>query len=42
MRWLARGRLVRYPEATHWIHEDLPGEVNRELLAHLAGSGGTM
>jgi len=38
LRWLARGRLVRYPEATHWVHEDLPSEVNRELVAHLVGS----
>jgi pimeloyl-ACP methyl ester carboxylesterase len=28
------GRLVRYPLATHWVHEDLPEEVNARLLDH--------
>ncbi len=32
--YLEQGRLVRYPEATHWVHQDLPHEVNAELLAH--------
>lgn len=34
LNYLADGRLIRYPDATHWVHEDLPAEVNRELLAH--------
>lgn len=32
--YLTQGRLVRYPQATHWVHEDLPNEVNQQLLAH--------
>jgi pimeloyl-ACP methyl ester carboxylesterase len=31
---LDRGTLVRFPEATHWVHEDLPEEITRRLLAH--------
>lgn len=35
LSWLANGRLIRYPEATHWIHEDLPEDVNQQIVAHL-------
>jgi pimeloyl-ACP methyl ester carboxylesterase len=34
-RLLERGRLVRLPEATHWVHQDQPDEVNRLMLDHL-------
>jgi epoxide hydrolase 4 len=32
--WLDRGRLIRFPDATHWVHEDKPDEVTRLLLDH--------
>ena len=32
---LADGRLVRYPELTHWLPAEAPGEVTKQLLAHL-------
>jgi len=32
--YLADGKLIRFPEATHWIHEDQPGEVTEALLKH--------
>ena len=32
--WLDRGALVRFPTATHWVHEDLPEEITRRLLGH--------
>jgi pimeloyl-ACP methyl ester carboxylesterase len=32
--WLDSGSLVRFPNATHWVHEDLPEEITRRLLAH--------
>jgi pimeloyl-ACP methyl ester carboxylesterase len=28
------GRLVRYPQATHWVHQDLPEDVTARLLEH--------
>jgi pimeloyl-ACP methyl ester carboxylesterase len=36
--WLDSGSLVRFPNATHWVHEDLPAEITRELLAHFGAS----
>jgi pimeloyl-ACP methyl ester carboxylesterase len=36
LRWLDQGRLIRFPQATHWLHEDLPGEVTRLLMEHFA------
>lgn len=41
-RLLARGRLIRYPHATHWITHDLADEVTAQLLAHFEAnaSGG--
>jgi pimeloyl-ACP methyl ester carboxylesterase len=36
--WCDRCELVRYPQATHWVHEELPVEVNRRLLAFLASN----
>jgi pimeloyl-ACP methyl ester carboxylesterase len=35
-RLLANGRLVRLPEATHWVQHDFPDLVNKYLLEHLA------
>lgn len=32
--FLAEGRLIRFPEATHWVHQEYPEEINRYLLAH--------
>lgn len=32
---LANGRLVRFPNMTHWLPADAPGEVTSHLLAHL-------
>jgi pimeloyl-ACP methyl ester carboxylesterase len=37
--WLDSGSLVRFPNATHWVHEDLPEEITRELLAHFGADG---
>jgi pimeloyl-ACP methyl ester carboxylesterase len=38
-----RARVVRLPDATHWVHWDAPDAVNRELLALMrepvAGAG---
>jgi epoxide hydrolase 4 len=30
-----RGRLLTFPEATHWLQHDRPGEVNRSILGFL-------
>ncbi|RYY63918.1 MAG: alpha/beta hydrolase, partial [Comamonadaceae bacterium] len=32
----SQGRLVPFPEATHWLHHEEPEAVNRELLQALA------
>jgi pimeloyl-ACP methyl ester carboxylesterase len=32
LEWCGQGRLVRYPQATHWVHLDQPQEVGRELV----------
>jgi pimeloyl-ACP methyl ester carboxylesterase len=32
--WLDAGRLVRFPNASHWIVEESPDEVSRHLLEH--------
>jgi len=32
--WLDNGSLVRFPNATHWVHEELPDEITGKLLAH--------
>ncbi|MGH2524046.1 MAG: alpha/beta fold hydrolase, partial [Anaerolineales bacterium] len=34
MAWLDDGKLIRFPEATHWVHEDLPEEITQHLLRH--------
>ena len=33
-QWLANGKLIRFPDATHWLHEDNPEEITRQLLDH--------
>jgi pimeloyl-ACP methyl ester carboxylesterase len=38
VRYLANGRLVRFPQSTHWLLAELPDEVNRHLLAHFGGT----
>lgn len=35
LNWTDNGRLVSYPHASHWVQEDLPDEVNQELLGFL-------
>jgi pimeloyl-ACP methyl ester carboxylesterase len=35
LHWLEQGRLIRFPEATHWLAEDLPETITQHLLAHL-------
>ena len=37
MPYLADGRLVRYPELSHWVLAEAPDEVTRQLLAHFSG-----
>ena len=32
--YLADGKLIRFPDATHWIHQDKSEEVTRHLLTH--------
>ena len=34
-RLLERGRFIRLPAATHWLHHEFPDEINRHLLQHL-------
>lgn len=36
LSYLADGKLIRFPDATHWIHRDKPEEVTQHLLAHFA------
>ncbi len=33
--WTDNGRLVSYPQASHWVQEDKPEAVNGELLGFL-------
>jgi len=35
--WCEQGQLIRYPTATHWIHQDLPQDVNHRLLLFFEG-----
>jgi pimeloyl-ACP methyl ester carboxylesterase len=35
--WCAQGQLIRYPTATHWVHEDLPREINHRLSLFFEG-----
>lgn len=35
LRWCRQGRIIHFPEATHWVQHDEPGAVNRELLNFL-------
>jgi pimeloyl-ACP methyl ester carboxylesterase len=34
LAWLDDGKLIRFPLATHWVHEDFPAEITQHLLAH--------
>lgn len=38
LAYTERGRLVRLPDATHWVQHDCPAEVTRLLLDHLGRS----
>lgn len=38
LEWCDDGRLVAYDDATHWVQNDKPDDVNREMLAFLAGA----
>jgi epoxide hydrolase 4 len=38
LSWLEHGRLVRFPDATHWVHQEYPEEINRHLLEFLSGA----
>lgn len=33
--WVPRARVVRLPQASHWVHWDAPEEVNRRLIEFL-------
>jgi len=33
LKWCRRGRIVHFPEASHWIQHDEPEAVSRELLS---------
>ncbi|HEX6984259.1 MAG TPA: alpha/beta fold hydrolase, partial [Planctomycetaceae bacterium] len=32
-----RARVARFPEAGHWVHSEIPDEVNRQLVGFLSG-----
>lgn len=34
-RWVPNRRIVRFPDAGHWVHIDKPDEVNRSLIEFL-------
>ena len=36
-RYVPGVRVIRYAEAGHWLHHDLPEEVNRHLIAFFSG-----
>jgi pimeloyl-ACP methyl ester carboxylesterase len=35
LKWTDDGRLVSYPQASHWVQEDVPEAVNTEMLHFL-------
>lgn len=37
VNWLENGRLIRYPDNTHWIVDELADEVAAQLKAHFGG-----
>lgn len=37
VNWLEDGRLIRYPDHTHWIVDELADEVAEQLKAHFGG-----
>jgi pimeloyl-ACP methyl ester carboxylesterase len=39
LAWLDNGKLIRFPLATHWVHEDFAEEVTQHLLAHFGPVG---
>jgi pimeloyl-ACP methyl ester carboxylesterase len=36
LHWLDHGRMVRFPDVSHWIAEEIPDTVTRHLLEHFA------
>jgi pimeloyl-ACP methyl ester carboxylesterase len=36
LAYTSAGRLVRFSDATHWVHQDCPAETTRQLLEHFA------
>jgi len=36
LAYLERGELLRYPKATHWLHEEEPGEIAGRLVDHFS------
>lgn len=38
-KWVNNVRVVRYPDASHWLQADKPEEVNEQMLAFLADGG---
>jgi epoxide hydrolase 4 len=38
LKWLDDGRLIRFPDATHWLHMEFPDTVNRHVLDHFGQS----
>ncbi len=39
--WVKDVRVVRFPDASHWVHWDVPEEVNRRLIGFLGGGDGS-
>ena len=39
LRWCRQGRIIHYPQATHWLQHDESEAVNHELLAFIQASG---
>ncbi len=40
LAFLESGDLIRYPKATHWLHEELPEEIARRLVDHFSAPPG--
>jgi pimeloyl-ACP methyl ester carboxylesterase len=39
LRWCKQGRIIHYPDATHWLQHDKADAVNRELLEFIQPKG---